>query len=228
MLMSDEPPASSSSGASATLTAASAGNGHGDVDPAGASPRRGRLPGPSTRPALVVLGIIAALFVTGFVVDTLSSGSHPTSTSSPLATASGAPLRAVPAGSLLHAIVNQGEPPTDIVQALAAPTGASAVPNSTTNRGVELYDRSIRIQVPASQQDVIGFYRAQLPFMHWTRLSEGPKNSDYQLLFQHPGSDGHEWEIGVTVSPTQFPAAGGNARGTTSFTMRLFAESDQQ
>ena len=228
MHMSDHPPASGSPTAATTLPSPSGSNGHGDGDPPGWSPRRGPLPGPSTRPALVVLGIIAALFVTGFVVDTLSSGSHPTSASRPLATASGAPLRAVPAAPLLHAIVSQGEPPTDIVGALAAPSGASAVPDSATNRGVELYDRSIGIHVSASQQDVIGFFRAQLPSMHWARLSEGPKNSDYQLLFQHPGSDGHEWEAGITVSPTQFPTSGGTARGTTAFTVRLFAESDQQ
>jgi hypothetical protein len=228
MRMSDDPPPSGNPTASTTLTSRAATNGHGDMDPPGASRRRGPLPGPSTRPALVVLGIIAALFVTGFVVDTLSSGPHPTSTSHPLTTASGAPLHAVPAGPLLDAIVSQGQPPTDIVHAVAAPAGATAVPDSSTNRGVELYDRSVRIQVAASQQDVIGFFRAQLPFMHWTRLSEGPKNSDYQLLFQHPGSDGHEWEVGVTVSPTQFPVTGGTARGTTTFTVRLFAEADQQ
>ena len=226
--MSDDLPANGTPPTATTLTSPSARNGHGDIDPPGASPPRRPLPGPTTRPALVVVGIIAALFVAGFVVDTLSSGSHPTASSRPLPTASGAPLHAVPAGSLLHAIVSQGEPPTDIVQALAAPAGAAAVPNSATNRGVELYDHSIRMQVSASQQDVIGFYGAQLPFMHWTRLSEGPKNSDYQLLFQHPGSDGHEWEVGVTVSPTQFPAGSGTGRGTTTFTVRLFAESDQQ
>ena len=93
---------------------------------------------------------------------------------------------------------------------------------------------------------MIAFYNAQMPALHWKRLSRGPQSGgDYQLLFQHPGSDGHEWELGVTVSPTQFlsgsspvaasgapsasspPATSAASRGTTAFTVRLFAESDQ-
>jgi hypothetical protein len=210
------------------------GNGHGGLpDGPRAAPRR-PLPGPSTRPAMLVLGIILALFLLAFVVDAISSGgARPVAAPRSLATAKGAPLKAVPAGPLVRAIVSQGEPPSDIVNALAAPAGSTAVPSSTTNRGVESYDRSIRIVADASEQDVIAFYNAQMPALHWKRLSRGPQSGgDYQLLFQHPGSDGHEWELGVTVSPTQFlsgssPAASAASRGTTAFTVRLFAESDQ-
>ena len=113
------------------------------------------------------------------------------------------------------------------------------MPSSAVDRGVELYDRSLRFEVPASQQDVISFFRAELPALHWVRLSQGPTGSggtQYLILEQHPASDGHEWDIGVTVSPTFFdaqapldlgPSTAGRPVGTTSFTLRLFSVSDQ-
>ena len=102
--------------------------------------------------------------------------------------------------------------------------------------------------MPATQQDVISFFRAQLPAQHWRRLSQGPtgtSGAQYLILEQHPASDGHEWDLGVTVSPTFFgaPAPGSTAptpspsalgggldrgdTGTTSFTLRLYSVSDQ-
>ncbi len=106
------------------------------------------------------------------------------------------------------------------------------MPNSAIDRGVELYDRSLRFEVPASEQDVITFFRAQLPALHWRRLSQGPTGTgatQYLILEQHPASDGHEWDLGVTVSPTVFGgvAARAPSAGTTSFTLRLYSVSDQ-
>ena len=91
----------------------------------------------------------------------------------------------------------------------------------------------MRFETPANQHDVIAFFRAQLPALHWRRLSQGPTGSagtQYLILNQHPASDGLEWDLGVTVSPTSFggsSAAPGTAAGTTSFTLRLYAQSDQ-
>ena len=48
------------------------------------------------------------------------------------------------------------------------------MPGSAIDRGVELYDRSLRFEVPRSEQDVITFFRAELPALHWRRLSQGP------------------------------------------------------
>jgi hypothetical protein len=214
-------------------------NGHsGSNGHAGPDPRRVRRgPGPSTKPALVVLGLTMVLFVVGIALE-LASGnqSRPVPAPTSIATARGAVLHAVAARPLLHAVVTTDQPPDDLLNALAVPEGAAPVPNSATNRGVELYDRSIRFEVPATEQDVISFFRAQLPALHWHRLSEGPaaKVPGYLILEQHPASDGHEWEIGVTISPTVFgpsPAPGTPTTvpttGTTSFTLRLFAVSDQ-
>jgi hypothetical protein len=137
-------------------------------------------------------------------------------------------LHAVPGRPLLKAITGSGEPPDDLLNALALPKGATPVPSSAINQGVESYDRSLQFEVSATQQDVISFFRAQLPSQHWTRLSQGPTGpagTEYLILEQHPASDGNEWDLGVTVSPTFFGAQA--SAGTTAFTLRLYAVSDQ-
>jgi hypothetical protein len=222
--------------ASAATTVVGARSGHGPGPGAPVAEGSGRRPpGPSTKPALIVLGLILVIFLLGLVLELLSgSQSRPTAAPTSIATARGAVLHAVPARPLLKAITVVGQPPDDLLNALAVPRGATPVPGSAVDRGVELYDRTLRFEVPASEQDVISFFRAQLPAQHWRRLSQGPaaKVPGYQILEQHPASDGHEWEIGVTVSPTAF-SSGPTARGpapsadTTSFTLRLFSVSDQ-
>jgi hypothetical protein len=175
------------------------------------------------------LGVTLTLFILGAVAQILTSGSAkppPSPTSIP--TARDAVLRAVPARPLLQEVVTVGEPPGDLLNALVLPAGAAPVPGSATNRGVELYDRSLGFNVDASEQDVISFFRAELRAASWQMLSQGPAKGapGYQLLAQHPASDGLEWEVGVTVEPTTF-ASPSSSRGTTPFTVRLFAESDQ-
>jgi hypothetical protein len=208
-------------------------NGHGNGNRNGpgsdAAPvARRRPPGPSTKPALIVLGLTVFVFLVGVGLELLSgSQSRPTASPTKIVTARGAGLHAVPARPLLKAIITTGEPPDDLLNALALPTGATPVASSAINRGVESYDRSLQFEVPATQQDVITFFRAQLPAQHWTRLSQGPTGSagtQYLILEQHPASDGNEWDVGVTVSPTFF---GAQTSGTTSFTLRLFSVSDQ-
>ncbi len=212
-------------------------NGHGQAPPDPVSPPRGRPPGPSTKPALIVLGLILMLFLLGVGLELLSgSQSRPTAVPKSVVTARGAVLHAVPARPLLGAIVSAGQPPDDLLDAMAVPQGSAPVPSSAINQGVELYDRSLRFEVPATEQDVISFFRAQLPSQHWTRLSQGPApkvQGGYLILEQHPASDGLEWDLGVTVAPTYFGAqepgssVPGAGAGTTSFTLRLYAVSDQ-
>jgi len=219
-------------------------NGHGSSNghrnppggPGSDSPRRP--PGPSTKPALIVLGLIVVVFLVGVGLELLSgSQSRPTASPTRIATARGAVLDAVPARPLLKDITSPGQPPDDLLNALAVPLGAAPVPSSSINQGVESYDRSLRFEVPATQQDVISFFRAELASLHWRRLSQGPTGptaTQYLILEQHPASDGLEWDLGVTVAPTFFGDQGASAAtssgassDTTSFTLRLYSESDQ-
>ena len=189
--------------------------------------------------------------VSGTVAAGLTGGtSVPASSSIP--TARGSPIHAISARPELSAIIAGRVPPGDILAALALPLGTRALPGSTSNQGVGLYDRTLGLSVPASEQKVIEFFRAQLPAEHWRILSEGsPSNgSGYQVVCQHPGSDGYEWELGITVmqetfappstpSPPTSPStqAGGptstspspyGSVGTTPFSLRLFQVSDEQ
>jgi hypothetical protein len=217
----------------ASIATAARGNGHRSVTGGDGPQRSRRPPGPSTKPALVVLGLTLVLFLVGVALELVGGHqSRPTAAPTKIATARGAVLHAVPARPLLKAIVTTGQPPDDLLNALAVPKGATAVPSSAVDRGVELYDRSLRFEVRGSQQDVISFFLAQLPALHWHRLSRGPTGTgatQYLILEQHPASDGHEWDLGVTVSPTVFgggaPTSG--STGTTAFTLRLYSVSDQ-
>ncbi len=226
-------------------------NGHGTVPP-GLASASGRPPGPSTRPALIVVGVTVVLFVVSVVAGGIvSERSGPGPTRPTVSTAHDAGLPAAPSRRLLGAIETPGEPPADLLAALAVPRGTTSVAASAVNHGVELYDRSLQLNVPASQTAAIRFFRAQLPFDHWHVVSAGPVSGgpDYRLLAQHPASDGQEWEVGVTVAPTTFPASSPppsaaadgappapppppspslSAGEATPVTLRLYVVSDQQ
>jgi hypothetical protein len=177
---------------------------------------------------LTVLGIVAGAL----------TGGKPASVPSSTRTATGSPIRAVAARPGLSSITTGGLPPTDILASLALPRGAHIVSGSAVDSGVGLYDHSIGFAVSASEHDVIEFFRAQLPSQRWHILHQGPASSeaDYQVIAQHPASNGYEWEIGVTILPETFPASsasgtsyqgGASSSGTTPFTLRLFEVTDE-
>jgi len=136
-------------------------------------------------------------------------------------------------------MINEGLPPSDIVAALAVPFGTKSVPGSVVESGIGSYDDSIGLSVDSSEQKVIAFFRAQLPADRWHLLSQGTASgaTGYQIVSQHPGSNGYEWELGITVMPETFAAtpsartsagAPSSAGGTTPFTLRLFEVTDSQ
>jgi hypothetical protein len=196
---------------------------------------RRELPGPSTRPALIVVGIALVVLLAGGIGAALtSSGSDSPAPVTSLPTAKGATITAVPGRPLLAPIVTAGSPPGDILDAVAMPKGATVKTGSATDNGIGLYDHSLSFDVPVSEQRVIDFFRVELKAFKWDTVSQGPPPHGavgYQIVAQHPSSDGYEWEIGVTVSSTKFgTGSGGGASGgaadTTPFTVRLFAVTD--
>jgi hypothetical protein len=193
--------------------------------------------GPSTHLALIVVGIAGGLMVLGTVAAVLTGGTPaPLPSSTP--TARGSPIRAVAARPELSSIITAGLPPDDVLASLALPRGTRVISGSAVDNGIGLYDHAVGFSVSASEQDVIEFFRAQLPSERWHVLSEGPASvrSDYQIVSQHPGSNGYEWELGVTVMPETFPVSpqdptssrvGPSSSGTTPFTLRLFEVTDE-
>jgi len=215
--------------------AGSSGNGHGPpVARLGRAPRSGRPPGPSAKPAAVVFGIILLLFLAGFLADELTSAPHAappvrgTPSSRPVAGTGG--LVAEPASSVLAPVATAGEPPANVVSALVVPRGTAGVPGSASQQGLGLYDATVHVQVPAAEQEVITFVRTELAAGSWHVLSAGLRGQGYQIVAQHPGSDGYEWEVGFTLSPTTFtstvPGVRVPATGVTPVALRLFAVSD--
>jgi len=189
-----------------------------------------RTPGPSTKPALIVVGIAAVVVLTGIIGAALtSSGSAQAPAVHQLPTAKGATITATPGRHALAPITTGGQPPDDILDAVALPKGTTVTTGTATNNGIGLYDHSLSFQVPVSGQRVIDFFRAELKALKWQIVSQGTPphgTPGYRIVGQHPSSDGYEWEIGVTVAPTTFGSGAGQPVDSTPFTVRLFAVTD--
>jgi hypothetical protein len=184
--------------------------------------------GPSTGPALIVLGIALVVVLAGIIGAALtSSGTATTKGATSLKTAPGATITAVPGRPVLKPIVIAGQPPDDILDAVALPKGTTVKTGSATNNGIGLYDHSLSFTIAVPEQRVIDFFRAELKAFKWEIVSQGsPPNNvpGYRIVGQHPSGDGFEWEIGVTVAPTTFGSP--TVTGMTPYTLRLFAVTD--
>ncbi|MGH9017841.1 MAG: hypothetical protein ACRDY1_08865 [Acidimicrobiales bacterium] len=189
-----------------------------------------RSAGPSTRQAFVVLGIAFLVLLGGGIAAALtSSGSAAPPATRSLRTAAGATITAVPGGHALAVIVTAGSPPGDILDAVALPRGAAVTAGSARDNGIGLYDHSLSFSIGQAEQRVIDFFRAEMPALKWQVVSQGPPphgTPGFRIVGQHPGSDGYEWEMGVTVAPTTFTTSAAKPADTTSFTIRLFAVTD--
>jgi hypothetical protein len=197
---------------------------------ASATDRPSRPPGPSAKPALIVVGIAALVLLIGGIGAALtSSGSAAPPAAHSLPTAPGAGITAVAGRPDLAPLEMGGQPPGDILNVVALPKGTVVTAGSATNNGIGLYDHSLSFTIPRSEQKVIDFFRAELKALKWQIVSQGPPPNNvpgYRIVGQHPSSDGYEWEIGVTVAPTTFGTGAQAALETTSYAVRLFAVTD--
>ncbi|HXQ76425.1 MAG TPA: hypothetical protein VN791_08020 [Acidimicrobiales bacterium] len=189
-----------------------------------------RPPGPSARPALIPLGIAALVLLGGGISAAVTtSGNAQPPAAHAIPTVRGATVKAVPGRGALRRIVTGGQPPQDILNVVPLPEGAVVETGSATDNGIGLYDHSLSFAVPVSEQRVISFFRAELRALEWQLVTQGPPPHGapgYRIVGQHPSSDGYEWELGVTVTPTTFGSGADATAQTTSFTMRLFAVTD--
>ena len=208
-------------------------NGNGHTPPGFLHPLPRRPPGPTAKPAAIVFAIIAVIFLAGFAADEVTSSHHGSSAPGSTlvrAVAGTGGLVPEPASDVLAAIVQSGEPPANVLAALVVPKGTSAVPGTASQKGLGLYDASIDLQAPATAGHMITFVRSELRAGRWQTVSAGASGNSYQFIAEHPGSDGYEWELGVTISPTTFSPATPSAtpsNGVTAFQIRLFAVSDE-
>ncbi len=178
-------------------------------------------------PALVVLGLGAALAIGGFLLSAFSSGPQAT-TSGTGVLAAAAGLRAASAHGAIATIASAGEPPGDIVDALVVPSGSTVTGHAREDRGVAQFDRSVTLDAPASASRVVAFYRTELKRAGW-HVAGADATADgrgTRIFATRAGADGYYWEVGVTVeprTPALSPALAGDAASpTSSLDIRLF------
>lgn len=197
--------------------------------PASDPPVAPRQPGPSLRPALIVLGAGALIFVVGTAIALLGGRTAQTTTVEGLGQpVPGAKLRAVPARSVLAHIEASGQPPANIVAALTVPAGSRYLGAGGSSAALDQFDRSVRLDVGAPGSEVVHFYEVELSRAHWvlaTDRSSGP--GIHELLGQQAGSDGYQWLVGITItdqSPAVAPALAGGGQSAASCTVEIRLE----
>ena len=201
-------------------------------EPADAGPLRPPSPGGfSIRPAMIVLGLgvlIIAVFVTLGLVS--SQAPAPLKTSGAPAEVPGTTLRSVPAALALSPIIIQGEPPTNIINAVTLPTGAVRISYQNNAAGSGQYDAQITLRSADTQGALLTFYTAEMHEQGWEVFDKGAAANDpnaLEVLGKLAGTDGYFWEMGATISPTTF-GHGAPPTGDTDFTIRLFQQSDDE
>ena len=187
--------------------------------------------GTSLRPAMVVLGLavlILAVFVTIGVV--FSSPPAKVRTGSMPDRVPGTSLRGVPAGGALAPIVGSGEPPSNIVNAVAVPAGSVRVGHQNNAAESGQYDSQVEMRSTASQGALLGFFASSMRQQGWQVFDQGAAANNpgaLEVLGKLAGDDGYYWEMGATIKATSF-GGGAPATGWTVFTVRLLQESDDQ
>jgi hypothetical protein len=198
-----------------------------DADPMHLPPRG--MPGPSVKLALIVVGLAVGIVVLGLLALGLSS-SPQSAAPSKVATAKGSPLKAVPGRPYLAPLISAGEPPDDIIDAVVLPSGSQSGSVINDTLAAEGYDEARMFTLDASEQDLITFFKVELPAWGWHVESSGLPHDQpgFEVLAQRAGSDGYYWEIGAVISPTTFPSSGpAKATGLTTYEIRLIQNDDE-
>ncbi len=184
--------------------------------------------GPAAIVGVIAVGVVAIFVVLALVAGGNGGGGRPVS-SGPV---SGTTLHAVPGRALLGPLVEGGEPPNNVVTAVALPAGAARVSVHDNGAGLGQYDQQATFSVRANQTDVYAFFRTEMRKAGWAESDAGPTGGRgaLEVLGKIAGDDGWYWEMGATVSPSTFAttAAGpGTGPATTRVTVRLYQVSDE-
>ncbi len=188
-------------------------------------PARRRVPGPSVRPALVVVGIALLLVLVFGIGAALTSNPAPRA---PRPTpVKGTGLVAEPATAALHPIELPGTPPGDILDALVVPEGVRRL-SATPWSGSTQYDGKVTFRLDVPQATLVAFFRVELRARGWSIQSVGAAHAEKgatEVLAQRASTDGWFWEAGVVVFPTTFRAGSAHA-DVTRFSLDLYEMPD--
>jgi len=164
--------------------------------------------GPTSLKYAMIVPLVAAIVVIGYIVTNLGTGATQSKTTVPsIVKGSGLP---VSAGLAFAPYVTSGEPPGDILANSGGPTS---------------FDRSLRFSSAASQAQLYTFFHRQMSARGWKIFSTGAPygRPGLEILSQKGGSDSWFWIQGVTISPTKFAADGTQS---TAVTVRLYQASE--
>jgi hypothetical protein len=193
-----------------------------DEPDASALPARLVRPGP----ALIVLGIAVVIVVVGLVGSAIVTNT--TGKASPtgihhVTLPDGTSISLTPGATALHSMVSEGQPPADILDNLAVPSGSRATGTVNNAQAAGQYDQTVSFATSQAGEGVIDTYKTLLPKLGWQVIYDGPglghESSGTEVLAKRGSADGYDWEVGVVVSPT-------TAAGTTPFSVEVFELSD--
>ena len=157
-------------------------------------------------PALIVLGLAVVILLGGVAAAALSSSSNPTFSIRQVTLDDGTTVHLVPATVKLHAIVDNSEPPADIIGNLGIPQESTVTGIVNSDRHTTQFDRTVKLGSQLTQAQVIEVYRRLLHAVAWKIIYEGPAPQGVpgatEILAKLGSSDGFYWEVGVVASPT--------------------------
>lgn len=184
---------------------------------------------PRTGPALVVVGVAAAV-VAGGVALAIAGGTHTGTGGQPLRPLPGVAIAPRSAAPLLARIARGGEPPADVARALVVPADATVTRALRPAPAVSLYSGTVTMSVPASVASVTTFFRRELASRHFSVLAVDATTDGRgtRIFARFPSSDGFYWEAAVEVQPAAAsitPALGG-AEATSTASLTVFEVDD--
>lgn len=157
-------------------------------------------------PALIVLGLAVVILLGGVAAAALTSASNPSFAVRRLTLGDGTTVNLVPAAGKLHAIVNNGEPPNDIIGNLGVLGGSTVIGVVNSDRHTAQFDRTAKLTSQLAQPQISEAYRRMLAAVGWKVVYEGaaPQGAAgaTEVLAKLGSGDGFYWEVGVVVSPT--------------------------
>lgn len=201
------------------------GAGHPGLQPTDVPDPPARRPGPSVRPALIVVGIALFLILLFGIGAALTS--NPASKPPAPSHLKGSSLVAVASSVPLRPIEILGTPPADILDALVLPKGAQKV-SVTKWSGSTQFDGKMSFRIGVSQGSLVAFFHTELRTRGWSILSVGAAHGHpgaTEVLAQRASTDGWFWEAGFVVFPTAFGHGSAHTE-MTRFSLDLYEMPD--
>jgi hypothetical protein len=173
-------------------------------------------------PAVIVLAIALFIVIGGITASALATGGSTALKLQSVTLADGTAVTLESGAQAMKPVEDAGDPPADILAALAIPAGTKTTGSLNTDQGTTQFDRTVDFASTLPSFRVENFYQVVFKKLGWKLLADGPDSyqaGSTQILAQKGSSDGFYWEAGVVVSPT-------TSAGVTPFTLRLFEVAD--